>query len=738
MATAHAVSTRRDLRFSGAWIPALIAGIAFLALPFGRPDRAFFTLDPAFRPWALGSLWVWLVLAFALLALIASLLPLRVTARGELLTVAGGLGLLSGVSWLMGTGTPFGMGALLSLIALVVVTGYGLSESGRIQSDAFVASSILFVSLFIILFILFPLFIVLRTAVFVDGSFTLNKVWSTLNSPLFIFAENPYTEQSELALMSRFAVIGTVLGALWALSRRLKFARFALTCGVAAAVGFFIGFMIYGRGALPTSLLVATIVATVSTLTGLVFALLGQRTRFGFVQRSLGAISLLPIITPPFILAFALIFMFGRRGIVTYQLFDISSNAIFGIVGVSLAQILAFTPIAYLVIRGSVASLDPALEEASQTLGADRWTLFRTVTWPLLRPGLANAFLLTVIESFADFGNPLILGGDRGYLATEVFSAFAARFDPNEAAVYGSVLLSMVLVIFFAQRWWLGRSSFVTVTGKPSSGSFAHLPRVMEGLLLSVFALWTLLVLMLYFSILYGSFVQLWGINNTLTLKNYRDFMTIGWPVFLYTARVAAVSAIPAAFLGFLIAYLVVRQRFFGRSFVEFGSMLSFATPGTVMGVAYILAFNVGPWLLTASSVIIAIAFVFRNMPVAIRGGVAGLAQIDPSLEEASTTLRASSSVTLRRILVPLLIIPLIGGLIFAFVRAMTAISQVIFLVSPGNMLATVLLLGWVEQGQLGRAAAMGSILIVSMLTVILLLMLLTRRRDAGVVGVGA
>jgi iron(III) transport system permease protein len=231
--------------------------------------------------------------------------------------------------------------------------------------------------------------------------------------------------------------------------------------------------------------------------------------------------------------------------------------------------------------------------------------------------------------------------------------------------------------------------------------------------------------------------VQLWGINNTLTLKNYRDFMFIGWPVFLYTARVAALSAVPAALLGFLIAYLVVRQRFFGRGFVEFGSMLSFATPGTVMGVAYILAFNVGPWLLTASSVIIALAFVFRNMPVAIRGGVAGLAQIDPSLEEASTTLRASSSVTLGRILLPLLIIPLIGGLIFAFVRAMTAISQVIFLVSPGNMLATVLLLGWVEQGQLGRAAAMGSILIVSMLIVILLLMLLTRRRDAGVVGVG-
>ncbi len=240
---------------------------------------------------------------------------------------------------------------------------------------------------------------------------------------------------------------------------------------------------------------------------------------------------------------------------------------------------------------------------------------------------------------------------------------------------------------------------------------------ILEAVLLVIYTSWTILVLGLYFSIVYGSFVQLWGIDNTLTLKNYRDFMNAGWPVFLYTARIAAISAIPAALLGFLIAYLVVRQNFVGRTLVEFGSMLSFATPGTVMGVAYILAFNTGPWLLTSTSIIIVLAFIFRNMPVAIRGGVAGLAQIDPSLEEASTTLRASSSTTLRRVLLPLLIVPLIGGLIFAFVRAMSAISQVIFLVSPGNMLATVLLLGWVEQGQLGRAAAMGSVLIVSMLT---------------------
>ena len=736
MALSSPITARASLKASGAWIPAAFAAVTFLLLPFGRPDRAFLEIDAAFRPWALGSVWVWLVLAAAVAALIVSFLPLRITQRGDLLTSFAVLGFVSGVGWLITTQIAFGMGSLLSLLALVIVAGYGLSESGRIQSDAFVASSILFVCLFIALFILFPLFTVLKTAIIVDGVFSFSKVQETLSSPRFLFIENTYSERSETLLIAVTTIIVTVLSVLWGFFQKRTLNSFFKWLLIGLAAGYLIGLMLFARGALPTSLLLAVVVSSIVTVLGLAFAILGQRSSFALVRKSLSALSLLPIITPPFILAFAMIFLFGRQGLISNGLFGLSSNALFGIIGVAGAQILAFSPVAYLVIRGSVSSLDPALEEASQTLGAGRWTLFRTITWPLLRPALANAFLLTLIESFADFGNPLILGGDRFYLSTEVFSAFAARFDPNEAAVLGIVLLAIVLVIFIAQRLWLGSSSFVTVTGKPSSGNFSPLPRAFEWLLIAIFAIWTFIVLALYVSIIYGSFVQLWGINNTLTLQHYRDFMNAGWPVFLDTARIAAISAVPAAFLGFLIAYLVVRQRFFGRLFVEFGSMLSFAIPGTVMGVAYILAFNTGPWLMTASMVIIVVAFVFRNMPVAIRGGVAGLAQIDPSLEEASTTLRANSSVTLRRILVPLLIVPLIGGLIFAFVRAMTAVSQVIFLVSPGNMLATVLLLGWVEQGQLGRAAAMASVLIVSMLMVILLLMLFTRGRGKQGVGV--
>jgi iron(III) transport system permease protein len=727
---------RNRLAISGAWLPAFVAIVAFLALPFGRPGRAFLPLDPAYYSWSLGSPWLWLVLVGAVAALALSPLRVPTAVRADYILAAGVFGFVSGLGWLLFTATPFGLGAVVVLLALLLVLGHALSESGRVQGDAFIASGILLVSLFILLFIIYPLFTVLRAAVVIDGAFDLSQFRRTITHPLFFFLDNPRSAIDEVGLTLRWGAAVAAVSALWAAVRRRSFLTVVWRLLLGGVLGLIIGVMIYGRGALPTSLLTVAIVAPTCTLLGLAFALLGQRSRYAPVRRSLDVISVLPIITPPFILAFAMIFLLGRRGIITYNVFDLSSPFIFGITGVAIAQILAFTPIAYLLLRGSISALNPALEEAAQTLGADRWTTLRTITWPLVRPGLAAAFLLSMIESLADFGNPLILGGNRNFLATEVYLSLTGRFNPHEAAAYGVVLLALVFFAFFLQRWWLGGGSFVTVTGKPTSGVVMRLPVAVESTLTVVLVVWTVFVASLYISIVVGSFAQLWGVNYSFTTRHYQDFMRAGWPVFLYTARVAAISAVPAMLLGFLVAYLVVRHRFWGRRFVEFGSLLSFATPGTVMGVAYIFAFNTGPWLLTASAAIIILALVFRNMPVAIRAAVAGLAQIDPSLEEASTMLRARSLTTLRRVLFPLLVNTLVTGLIFAFVSAMTAVSQVIFLVSPGNQLSTVLLLGWVEQGQLGRAAAMGTVLIVSMLFTIVVVLALARRIGMRMVGV--
>lgn len=729
MSTAATTTRRRGgTAVSAAWFPSLVTLVALLALPVGRPDRPFLTIDGDLYALTLGGPLLWVLVIATLASLVASFIRLPVANRADILLVIGGVAFAALVTWLIVSATPFGIGSLFALIGLALLLGSALSESGRIQGDPFIASSILFVAAFVLLFIIYPLFTVLVEAVVIDGRLDLSVFIATLQHPLFFVLDNQATPQNELVQALRWAGVGAAVALLISLVTRARVTR-AVTQALGGAVaGLLVGIMIYGTGALPTSLTVVLIVAPVCTLLGLAFALLGQRSGVRAVRRSLDVISVLPIITPPFILAFAMVFLLGRRGLVTYDLLNLSSSWIYGIPGVAIAQILAFTPVAYLLLRGSIGSLNPSLEEAAQTLGAKPAVTLRTITWPLLRPGLAAAFLLSMIESLADFGNPIILGGNRRYLATEVYLSLTGRFNPTEAAVYGVVLLVFVLLAFFVQRWWLGGGSFITVTGKPSSGALVRLPAGLEIVLTIGLLLWTLFVAALYFSIVLGSFTQLWGVNYTLTTGHYQDFMRAGWPVFLYTLRIAAISAVPAMLLGFLVAYLVSRQRFWGRRFIEFGSLLSFATPGTVMGVAYIFAFNTGPWLLTSTATIIILALVFRNMPVTIRAAVAGIAQIDPSLEEASTMLRARSFTTMRRILFPLLVNTLVTGLIFAFVRAVTAISQVIFLVSPGNQLATVLLLGWVEQGQLGRAAAMGTILIVSMLLTIMVVLALARR----------
>ncbi|MGH2397866.1 MAG: ABC transporter permease, partial [bacterium] len=489
-----------------------------------------------------------------------------------------------------------------------------------------------------------------------------------------------------------------------------------------------------GFGALRNSVLLAIVVGVVATALGFVFALLSERSSLR-TRSLLGPLSILPIITPPFVLGLALIYMFGRRGFVTNGLLGLSTGIFFGPLGVAVAQILAYAPIAYLVLQGVVQAMDAAMEEAAETLGASRWHILRTVIWPLARPGIANAFLLVAIESLADFGNPIIVGGGVPFLATEVFFAIIGRFNPSEAAVYGVVLLAMTLSIFLVQRYWIGRRFYVTVTGKPSGAQHRPLPPALDYAASGVFLAWVVLIVALYGSVFIGSITKLWGFDYALTLQHIKALSPTGWQVFWTTARLSAYAAIPSTILGFLIGYLVTRVEFPGKSALEFGSMLSFAVPGTVMGIGYILAFNQGALLLTGTSLILILAFVFRNMPVGIRSGVAAILQIDRSLEEASTMLRANSPTTLRRIVMPLARAALLSGLVFAFVRAMTAVSQVIFLITPAHNLATTQILSYVEYGSLGRGAALASLLTLFMIAVILALYAVNRRFDTRTVG---
>jgi len=403
---------------------------------------------------------------------------------------------------------------------------------------------------------------------------------------------------------------------------------------------------------------------------------------------------------------------------------------------------LSFTPIAFLVLIGVVEGVSPSMEEASQTLDADRWQTFRYVSLPLMRPGLANAFLLGFIESIADFGNPLVLGGNFNVLSTEIYFAIVgAVASPSYAAILAISLLSLTLGAFFVQRIWLGKKSYATVTGKGDSGQHVSLSPMVKAACYLTALPWAAFTAVVYSMIVFGSFVKLWGYDHSFTLAHYLRAFSIkftengirwsgvAWDSYFTTLTIASIAAPLTAVFGLATAYLLVRQNFAGKGVFEFSTMLSFAIPGTVIGVSYILAFNFPPIELTGTGIILIIVFVFRNMPVGVRGGIAAMSQLDKSLDEASITLGASSFTTVRRVIAPLMGPAIMAALTYSFVRAITSVSAVIFLVSAKYNMATSFIVGRVENGEFGLAIAYSAVLIVTMLVAILLLQAIIGRR---------
>jgi iron(III) transport system permease protein len=584
-----------------------------------------------------------------------------------------------------------GYGALLAGIGFLMMFCQGLAARGFCRGDAFVVGAIGLVVATIAAFVFFPIFVMLGSAF--EGSFF-----------------NSFFERS-----------------IWGIDCLYSSVR----CGVAW-----------------NTVILAIVVGAGSTLLGLAFALIAARTSFRF-KGVLRVMSVLPIITPPFVIGLAIILLFGRAGAISGLLYDWldipRSRWIYGLAGVAFAQLLAFTPIAFLVLLGVVQGISPSLEEASQTLRARGWTTFRTVTLPLLRPGLAAAFLLGFVESMADFGNPLVLAGNFEVLSTKVFFAVVgASHDQSRAAVLALVLLIFTLAAFWAQQRWLGRASYTTVTGKGDAGLPVPLPRGLRWLCYGIAIPWALLTFVIYVTIFVGGFVRSVGRDYSFTLDHFlagfavemgqrgMHFTGAAWPSLSTTLIIATVAAPLTAAIGLLTAWLLSRQNFTGKRAFEFGTLLSFAIPGTVVGISYILAFNVPPFELTGTAAILVICFIFRNMPVGVRAGVATLSQIDKSLDEASHTLGARSATTLRRVVVPLLRPAIIAALVYSFVRAMTAVSAVIFLVTAEYNMATAYIVGRVEAGEFGLAIAYSCVLIVIMLAVIGLIQLGVGERKLG------
>ena len=475
--------------------------------------------------------------------------------------------------------------------------------------------------------------------------------------------------------------------------------------------------------AITNTLAVGFLVSIVSALVGLLFAYVEVyvKLKTKFMSGLFQVVSMLPVVSPPFVLSLSIIMLFGKSGLITRYLLGMYDNSVYGFWGIFVVQTLTFFPVCYMMLKGLLKNIDPSLEEAARDMGASRWKVFTSVTLPLMLPGLGNAFLVTFIESIADFANPMIIGGSYDTLATTIYLQITGAYDKQGAAAMAVVLLCITLLMFVVQKYVLEAKSTATLSGKASRARMLITDASVRIPLTVICCALAIFVVVMYLCVPFGALFKTWGYDFSLTTKWFEQVFTKyhGFQAFRDSFLLSLIAAPITAILSMIISYLVVKRNFRTKGFIEAVSMLAMAVPGTVLGVGYIRGFSGGIFHtgvlqgIYGSAAILIIVFIVRSLPTGTRSGISALRQIDKSIEESAYDMGADSFTVFRTVTLPLIKDSFFSGLVTAFVRSITAISAIILLVTPQFFLITVQINEFAEKGNYGIACAFATILIV-------------------------
>lgn len=466
----------------------------------------------------------------------------------------------------------------------------------------------------------------------------------------------------------------------------------------------------YDLGIISNTLILGIVVALVGTVVAFIFA---YATTYLAIphKRIFKIFSILPMVSPPFVISLAFILLFGRSGLITYKLLGIRPD-IYGFWGLAFTQVLSFFPTGYLMLTAMLQNIDPSIEEAAQALGSNQNRVFRTITLPLMAPGLANVVLLLFIQSLADFGNAIVIGGNFTTMAVQIYQQGIGSYDMTGATAMAVILLLISVLAFYLQNSVIGKKSYVTVTGKASKQRIlidskkVTVPVYLVCLLLSLF------VLSLYAMVPIGTFVKMWGADFSFSFKWIQYVFSYGGRYIRDTSVLALIATPVSSILAMVSAFLIVRKNFPGKRTLEWFILIAIALPGTVLGFGYVLTYNTPPIILTGTSFILVVALVIRSMPIGTRAGIAALKQIDPSIEEAACISGAGMKKVFSSITIPLIRPVFFSSLVYAFIRGMTLVSTIIFLVSAKWQMLTVAIMNQVDQGLYGAANAYCLVLI--------------------------
>jgi iron(III) transport system permease protein len=420
----------------------------------------------------------------------------------------------------------------------------------------------------------------------------------------------------------------------------------------------------------------------------------------------------LHLVTPPFVGGLSFILLFGRQGFFTRTLFhrDIS---LYGLPGLLIAQTLCFFPAAFLIIRGSFEGMNPSLEYAARDAGAGRFRVFRTITLPLLAPGLLSAALFTAISTLSDFGNPMLIGGRFNVLAVELYAQLTGwAGNTGVSAVLGLLLLTPALGLFVAQRLLLRKrgSRLATVGSRASALSLEPPGPLARALLFAFCGLVACVVAAQFIAVIGGAFSRIWGLDPRFTLEHLRAALAYREELF-NTLRFALLAAALTTALGSVLVFLVFRSGLPLRNVLDTLVMIPAAIPGSLTGLAFVLAFNHRGFSLAGTGLVIVLAMTVSDLPAAYRILSSSAQRIRETLDDSARALGATRLRLFFTVICPLTAQGIGAAFVFGFVRSGGTLSAVIFLVGFKTKLSSVLILNLAAQGDWGRAAALALIL---------------------------
>lgn len=461
----------------------------------------------------------------------------------------------------------------------------------------------------------------------------------------------------------------------------------------------------------------------VATATALGFPLAFLLTRFQFPGRTVfTTLATLPMIMPPFLGAYAFHLLLGKSGLLTrivMQLWDLPTApwTIDGAQGIIIVQMINFFPYIFLSVRGALASIDPSLEEAARDLGARRWTVLRTITLPMLLPGLTAGALLVFMNAMADFGTPYVMAPNYPVLATFILQQKVLGNYPL-AMASAVILMSFSLMYFFLNRFYIARKQFgsgskgIAARAQPVKSAWQRITcTVLCSVIFFIIFMPTMMLVMTSLTT-----TDLWTTTifpTGWTIDNYLHILARAHEPIVNSFLLAGGATIGNISFGIIVAYVMHKSSRFTRSLLDLTTTLPYALPGTVIGMSLLITFTQAHWftggtIVAGSAMILMLSYFARHTPFVIQSVTANLKQLDKHLEEVSRDLGASWWHTFQHVVFPLIIPGIVTGAIMSFITSIGELSSSILLYPPAWRTISIAIVGFIDDFDIGRAAALG------------------------------